>query len=287
MRILILGGKGMIGHAAWQVLSTGFDSYVSIRSPFNEVRKFNIFDKKKTICNVDANDFSSVKKAVEKVSPDVVLNCIGIIKQIKEAKNPIRSIEVNSLFPHKLAALCDNKCRLIHMSTDCVFSGKKGSYIESDDADPQDLYGRTKLLGELTKGNVLTLRTSVIGRELDTKYELLEWFLNQEGKIVLGYKNAVFSGVTTSALCIMLKHIILNHPELKGLYHVSSVPISKFDLLMLIKKKLNFNVKIIPDDKFNCNRSLDSSKFRMEVNYDLPSWENMIAILAEEVKKGA
>ena len=288
MRVLILGGNGMLGHVAWQSFRKDFDVYATIRGTFSEVKRFAIFDKKKTICGVCTEDFSVFEKIANTVNPDVILNCIGIVKQIREATNPIKSIEINSLFPHKLAALCSmDNCRLIHLSTDCVFSGKKGRYTEDDTPDPLDLYGRTKLLGEVADGNALTIRTSMIGKELGTKHGLLEWFLRQNGKSVKGYTNAIFSGFTTAVLCAILKDIIINHVDFKGLYHVSSEPISKYKLLLLIKEKMDLKTRIIPDDEFKCDRSLDSSKFRREAAYYSPSWEDMVKEMAEEIKKGA
>ncbi|MFH1094336.1 MAG: SDR family oxidoreductase [Candidatus Omnitrophota bacterium] len=288
MRILILGGNGMLGHAAWRSFRNDFDVYVTICGTFSEVERFEIFDKKKTVCGVYAEDFQAFEKITNKIRPDVILNCIGIVRQVKEAYDPIKSIMVNSLFPHRLAVMCSmNNCRLIHLSTDCVFSGKRGHYAENDIPDPLDLYSRSKLLGEVSEGNVLTIRTSMIGRELKTKHGLLEWFLSQNDKSVKGYTNVIFSGLTTTALCAILKDIIVNHVNFKGLYHVSSEPISKYKLLLLIKEKMDLKTRIIPDDEFKCDRSLDSSKFYREAAYYPPSWEDMIKEMAEEIKKGA
>ena len=288
MRVLILGGNGMLGYAAWQSFRKDFDVYVTIRGTFSEVERFAIFDKEKTICGVCAEDFPVFEKIANTVNPNVILNCIGIVKQIREAADPIKSIEINSLFPHKLAVMCSmNNCRLIHLSTDCVFSGKKGRYTEDDTPDPLDLYGRTKLLGEVAGGNALTIRTSMIGSELSTKHGLLEWFLSQNDKSIKGYTNVIFSGFTTTALCAILKDIIINHVDFKGLYHVSSEPISKYKLLLLIKEKMDLKTRIIANDEFKCDRSLDSSKFRREAVYYPPSWEDMIKEMAEEIKKGA
>lgn len=288
MRILILGGNGMLGHAAWQSFRKDFDVYVTIRGTFAEVERFKVFDKEKTICGVYAEDFPAFDKIADTVNPDIVLNCIGIIKQIKEADDPIKSIEINSLFPHKLAVMCNmHNCRLIHLSTDCVFSGNKGHYTEDDTPDPLDLYGRTKLLGEISEGNALTLRTSMIGSELNTKHGLLEWFLSQNEKSVKGYTNVIFSGFTTMTLCTILKSIIVNHADFKGIYHISSKPISKYKLLSLIKEKMNLKIEIIPDEELKCDRSLDSSKFQREAAYCPPSWEDMVTTMAGEIKKGA
>jgi len=287
MRILILGGNGMLGHAALQAFNKKFEVYVTIRGNFSDVEGFGIFDQKRTICGIRVEDFSFFERIISLVKPDVVFNCIGIIKQVKEASDAIKSIEINSLFPHKLASLCGiNNCRLIHLSTDCVFSGIKGSYTEDDIPDPLDLYGRTKLLGEIDNGNVLTIRTSIIGRELGVKYGLLEWFLSQADKSVKGYTNAIFSGFTTSVFCAMLIDIIAKHVNLKGIYHISSYPISKFDLLSMIKKDLKLKIEIIPDNKFVCDRSLDSTRFRIETGYCPPPWDDMIKMMSDEIKQG-
>ncbi|MDD4907498.1 MAG: SDR family oxidoreductase [Candidatus Omnitrophica bacterium] len=285
MRILILGGSGMLGHAAWQSFRNDFDTYVTLRGAFAENARFKLFDRKKTICGARAEDFPAFEKSINTVKPDVILNCIGIVKQTKEASDPTKSIEVNSLFPHKLAVLCRrNDCRLIHLSTDCVFSGKKGRYTENDNPDPVDLYSRTKLLGEVTDANALTIRTSMIGRELNTRHGLLEWFLSQKGKTVKGYTKVIFSGFTTTVLCTILKEIIFNHADLKGLYHISSEPISKYKLLSLINAKLGLKIKIIPYDEVKIDRSLDSSRFRRETAYHPPLWEAMAAELANTLK---
>ncbi len=285
MRILILGGGGMLGHAAWKNFRNDFDAYVTFRGNFSDVERFRIFDKKKAICGVRVEDFQSFEQAIASVKPDVILNCIGIVKQIEAAFDAIKSIEINSLFPHKLALLCrNNNCRLIHLSTDCVFSGRKGFYTEKDVPDPLDLYGRSKLLGEVRDGNSLIIRTSIIGKELATKHGLLEWFLSQKNKSVKGYAGVIFSGFTATALCAILKNVITYYEDLKGIYHVSSEPISKFDLLSLIKEKMALNIEIITCDEFKCDRSLDSSMFRKETSYCPPSWEDMIDKLAGELK---
>ena len=187
MKVLILGGSGMLGHKLWQVFAGRFDTYVTLRQGFDHYRQCKLFDLGHTVSHVSVEDFSSVVRAVEKVRPNVVVNCIGIVKQSELADDPLASISVNALFPHQLAQLClGRRIRVIHVSTDCVFSGRRGSYKESDISDAGDLYGRTKFLGELNYDGCLTLRTSMVGRELATSHGLLEWFLSQEGKTVAG-----------------------------------------------------------------------------------------------------
>ena len=228
-------------------------------------------------------DFSRVAAIVEEIKPDVVVNCIGNIKQLPTAKDPIVAIEVNSLFPHHLARLCNTAgIRLIHMSPDCVFSGKKGCYTEEDAPDPEDLYGRSKLLGEVCTGGSLTLRTSMIGRELDSQRGLLEWFLAQEGKRVQGYVNAIFSGITTLTLDRVLGDIIDADEELSGLYHLSSEAISKHYLLVKLQEYFGLHIEIEPYEEYHCDRSLDSTRLRTLTGFTPPAWEQMIEELVPE-----
>ena len=216
------------------------------------------------------------------VRPDVILNCIGIIKQLKEAESPSITIAVNALFPHLLSELCrEMGIRLVHVSTDCVFSGREGKYTEDSQPDAYDLYGRTKLLGEVTEKNSITLRTSMIGREIEKTVGLIEWFLSQKGKKVQGYRQAIFSGFTTKVLAGIIRDVILQYPDLSGLYHVSSEPINKFDLLCLVKNTMGLAVEIEAYDDFFCDRSLNSDKFRSLTGF-APSWPEMIEGLAQE-----
>lgn len=277
MRILILGGDGMLGHKAYQILSGYFDTYVTFRNFNKRLKQTNIFDEKKVLDKIDAFKIESVKKVIRRVNPDFIINCIGIIKQSKEAKNPKISIYINSLFPHLLAEYCSAvDSKLIHISTDCVFSGKKGDYTEDDFSDAEDLYGRTKYLGEINYGNSLTIRTSILGHELFTNLSLVEWFLSQENKVVNGYTNAIYTGFPTVTLCYEIVRLINNYPNLTGIFHISSEKISKYDLLTIIKKAYDFNVRINPYNDFYCDRSLNSEKYRKLTNFRPQAWEDMI-----------
>ena len=285
MRALILGGDGMLGHKVWQVLKDNLDVFLTIKSNFSKIQRFGIFDKERTICHIEALKFSVLEKIIRKLKPDVILNCIGIVKQREEVKEIIKSIEINALFPHKLSKLCnDINMRLIHISTDCVFSGEKGNYTEQDYPDPVDLYGKTKLLGEVTSGEVLTLRISLIGHELKTRHGLVEWFLKQEGKTIKGYTKAIYSGFPTVVFCDILKDIIIKYRNLKGLYHLASKPIDKCSLLCLIKSIYNLDIKIEKYDKFICDRSLNYNTFRETTGFKPISWEKMIKIMREDSK---
>jgi len=283
MRILILGGDGMLGHQLFKQLKNSHDVRVTLRQDLAVYKKFMLFSTKNTYPDIDVRSPGKLSEVLADFHPDAVVNAIGIVKQLPEASESIPSIEINALFPHRLALLCKNiNARMIHLSTDCVFSGKKGNYRESDTSDPDDLYGRTKFLGEVTQKHCLTLRTSMFGQELSRKKNLLEWFLAQK-ETVHGYKKFVFSGFTTLELSRVIENMILIFPDASGIYHVSSDPISKYDLLSLIKTRLKLPIEIIPDESFACDRSLNSSKFRQEFNYNPPSWEEMIDELCKDI----
>jgi dTDP-4-dehydrorhamnose reductase len=283
MRILILGGSGMLGHKLWQLWRERFDTYISWRGGNDRFEKFPIFDIEHVVNYVSAQDFDTVINAVAITKPSVIVNCIGIVKQSGLAKNPIPSISINALFPHRLAQLCQaSGIRLIHLSTDCVFSGTKGNYIESDTPNAEDLYGRTKFLGEVNQEGCLTIRTSIIGRELETTQGLVEWFLSKKGKIVKGYQKAIFSGFTTIALTEIITKVIMEFPSLYGVLHVASTPISKYDLLGLIKQVYDVDIAIEPDQGFVCDRSLNAQKFQQFTGIVPPSWPSMISQMCQD-----
>ena len=281
MRVLILGGSGMLGHKLYQVLSTRCDTYATTREPFNAYASYGIFNPDHLLSGVDVVQFDTVVRAMARVQPNVVVNCVGIVKQLAAAKDPIISIMINSLFPHRAADLCAAiGARFIHISTDCVFSGRKGNYTEHDIPDPDDLYGRSKLLGEMNREGCLTIRTSMIGRELKRQTGLLEWFLGQDGLTVKGYTNAIFSGFTTQTLSTIIADVIVEHPQLCGLYHVSAEPISKYDLLVRLRDAFALNVVIEPYQAVKVDRSLDSARFREVTGFVSPDWDAMINDLA-------
>ena len=277
MRTLVLGGSGMLGHKLSQVLSERVEVYATIRGDETEYATHPVLGKLRLIGGVCAEQPDSVEHTLERVRPDVVVNCIGLVKQRPAAQDPVASITVNALFPHRLAQMCTQRgVRLIHISTDCVFSGRKGNCAEQDTRDAEDLYGRTKLLGEVSGDGCLTLRTSMIGRELGTSYGLLEWFLRKEGRTVRGYTRAVFSGFTTLALARVVGWIITEHRELTGVWHVAADPISKFDLLTLVKRVYGLQIEIEPDPSVVCDRSLNGTRFRVATGFEPPSWPEMI-----------
>ncbi|MGB5617037.1 MAG: SDR family oxidoreductase [Desulfobacterales bacterium] len=284
MRILVLGGDGMLGHQLFSHLRNRHDVKVTLRQNMDFYNDFDIFSAENSYSGVDVRSGDKLIEVILEFQPDVIVNAIGIIKQRKSAKESITSIEINSLFPHRLAHTCKTgNAKLIHLSTDCVFSGKKGNYREEDTADAEDLYGRTKLLGEVIEEHCLTLRTSMIGPELHRNKSLLEWFLAQRGT-AKGFKRAIFSGFTTFELSRIIERLIVEYPSSHGLYHVSADPISKYDLLSMIKQKMNLSVHIEPDTDFTCDRSLDSSRFKKDFQYSPPSWADMVDELCERIK---
>jgi dTDP-4-dehydrorhamnose reductase len=283
MKVLVLGGSGMLGHKLAQRWQGRFDVWTAIRGQYSDYEKYRIFDRDHTIEQVDARNFASVKAAIEASVPDVVVNAIGIIKQLPSAKNTITTLEINSIFPHKLADLAVEKnFRLITISTDCVFNGRKGNYTESDISDAEDLYGKSKNLGEVTGQNCLTLRTSIIGRELETAHSLVEWFLSNKGGQVKGFTKAIYSGFPTIVLADIIGDVIEKFPALSGLYHVSSEPVNKFELLNLINKYYRSDIRIDPESDFVLDRSLNSDKFRTATGFTPEPWEAMIEKMAAD-----
>ncbi|MHB8058193.1 MAG: dTDP-4-dehydrorhamnose reductase family protein [Desulfuromonadaceae bacterium] len=276
MRILILGGDGMLGHQLLKYLQPRHQVKVTLRQDFGTYATYGLFSNKNTY---DAIDIRSLERLVEVMAdfrPEAVINAVGIVKQRPDAKESIPSLEINALLPHRLALLCKGiGARLIHLSTDCVFSGKKGEYMENDPSDAEDLYGKTKYLGEVHEANSLTLRTSIIGRELSRHTSLLDWFLSQTGT-VMGFTKAIYTGFTTQEMSRIIEKMLLEYPKASGVYQVSSDPINKYELLLLIREKLGLSIEIVPDDVFCCDRSLDSTRFRTDFNYTPPSWPVMI-----------
>jgi len=277
MKVLVLGASGMLGNAAMRVLgkTDGIDVYATVRSPHARM-KFDAELQHRFLVGIDVLNHDSLLMALSQVRPDVVLNCVGLIKQLETANDPLWALPINAMFPHRLARACElSGARLVHVSTDCVFSGKAGGYTELDLPDATDLYGRSKLLGEVAYANAITLRTSIIGRELDGQAGLVDWFLAQTGTIK-GYTNAIFSGVTTDELTKIIVNHVLPDPTLSGVWHVSSTPIAKYDLLLLIRDAYGHDVQILSDGALRIDRSLDSTLFKSRTGYVPPTWETMI-----------
>jgi dTDP-4-dehydrorhamnose reductase len=285
MRVLIIGGDGMLGHQLLQLLQYQHEVKVTLRQPASVYQAIGYFNEKNAYFNIDIAYPDRLLSVFSDFSPEIVINAVGMVKQRSEAKEVTPSLEINALFPQHLALLCKvAKARLILMSTDCVFSGEKGSYKESDTPDPKDVYGMSKFLGEVSEEGCITLRTSIIGLELFRKQGLIEWFLAQRGSIK-GYRRAIYSGFTTLEMARIIHFIITKQPQLHGLWHVASTPINKFELLQLLAKYLERkDISIEPYDDFYCDRSLDGSRFIQASGYAPPSWETMLSELAQHVK---
>jgi len=280
-RILILGGTGMLGHTLFFYLSDqkNLDVYATSRTANGLSPWFPEHLAQKVRGGVDADNFDTVIRALAFFQPDIVINCIGLVKQVRLVNDPLSAVTVNSQLPHRISLICKTAgARMIHISTDCVFDGKKGNYKENDIANVNDLYGRTKLLGEVHYSHCITLRTSIIGHELKGFRGLIEWLLSQKGP-VHGYTNAIYSGFPTIELAHIIKEFVIKNPELNGVYHVSSEPISKYELLKLVADKYDKELIIEPYDQFYVDRSLDSSLFRKITKYSPPSWPKLVDIM--------
>lgn len=281
MRVLIMGGNGMLGHQLCRRLPERMNVWATFREG---VEAFDGLPQERMITGVSVQDLSRVQNVLDTVKPDAVVNAVGIVKQRDEARQAVPSIQVNALFPHELADLCvERGIRVIQISTDCVFSGFRGNYSEIDVPDPVDLYGRTKLLGELNRPGCLTLRTSIIGWQLDTFSSLLSWFALQRHKHIKGYRKAIYSGFSTTVLAQLIGDILQTRPDLHGMYQVASEPISKYDLLVKLRDILGWSDIIIdPDDQFFCDRSLSGTRFSTATGWRPPTWEAMLQGLAAE-----
>jgi dTDP-4-dehydrorhamnose reductase len=290
MRVLILGGDGMLGHRLLAHLAPRHEVRVTLRRPLDDYARFGLFDRNNSLPDVDVRDAAALDRAVAGFAPDAVVNATGIVKRRADPRIDITSMEVNAIAPHLVQRVCrGRRARLVHLSTDCVFSGKKGNYSEQDRPDPEDVYGLSKLLGETGGPGVLTLRTSMIGPELDRKTGLVEWFLSRRdaAEPVSGWRRAVFSGFTTAELARLIEMLLTRHPAAAGLYHASAAAISKYDLLAGLERRLGLGIAIEPADEPVIDRSLDSTRFRAAFGYAPPAWDAMLDELAADLLKAA
>lgn len=280
MRILVLGASGMLGNAMMRVLSEAPQNVVFGSARSSTVKKYFSPELAENITiGLDVENIDALARVMNQTHPDVVINCIGLVKQLAEADDPLYALPINAVLPHRLARLCALAgARLVHISTDCVFSGKKGNYAETDTPDAQDLYGRSKLLGEVDYPNAITLRTSIIGHELNSAHGLINWFLSQTST-VKGYTNAIFSGLPTCELARVIRDFVLPHHELHGLYQVSAEPISKYNLLNLVNDAYRKGLTITPDDHLKIDRSLNGTRFRNVTGYMAPPWPALVSMM--------
>ena len=273
----MLGASGMLGNAVLRVMHEDpcLEMFGTVRS--NNIPSFFSRGVAKTIITgCDVADHDMLVKVFAKVRPNVVINCIGLIKQLADIDDPLITLPINAMLPHRLANLCDLLgTRLVHMSTDCVFSGSRGSYKESDISDATDLYGKSKYLGEVDYPHAITLRTSIIGHELQSAHGLIGWFLSQQGSCK-GFRRAIFSGLPTVVLAKVIRDVVLPRKELTGVYHVAAKPISKYDLLKLVAEVYGKRIELIPDDNLMIDRSLNAERFNLATGYVVPEWVDLI-----------
>lgn len=278
MRVLILGVTGMLGNAVFRIFSadTQHETWGTLRSA-GGLQHFLEADHGQLLSGIDVLDQDALAGVLTMIRPDVVINCVGLIKQLADANDPLTALPINAMLPHRLARLCDLAgARLIHVSTDCVFSGRKGMYQESDLSDAEDLYGKSKYIGELHDlPHAITLRTSIIGHELGSAYALVDWFLSQQGA-VRGFTKAIFSGLPTVELARVMKDFVVPNSELSGLYHVAAEPIDKFRLLSLVASQYGKQIEIRPDDALVVDRSFNGERFTQATGYVAPKWPELI-----------
>lgn len=277
MKILVLGASGMLGSAVLRVMAeTGSHELRATARSASVKRYFQPELAELIVCGVDAENFDALAAVFSDFRPQVVINCIGLIKQCAEVDDPLLALPINSLLPHRLARLCSLvEARLIHISTDCVFNGRKGNYRESDLSDAEDFYGKTKFLGEVLQPNTITLRTSIIGHELNSANSLIDWFLSQQERCD-GYTRAIFSGVPTVVLAKIIRDVVIPLPDLFGVFHVAARPISKYDLLTLVARVYGKDIEIIANDRVVIDRSLNANRFLAATGYAPPEWPKLI-----------
>ena len=285
MKILVLGGNGMLGHqflCSWQ---DQHDVRVTLRRQRSDYGT-ELFTPNNSYAGIDVRSMAAVESVIEEFRPDAVVNAIGVTKQRADGESVIPTIEINALFPHRLADLCGRHgIRMVHMSTDCIFSGRDGFYDEQAVSDAEDLYGRSKFLGEVNQPHVVTLRKSTIGLELGGAHGLVEWFLAQRGTI-RGFRKAIYSGLVSTELARVIERILLDFPNLSGIWNVASEPINKYDLLVQLSERIGRkDIEIEPYDSFVCDRSLNGAAFRRQTGYIAPSWTAMLDELAAQIKE--
>ena len=277
--ILVLGAAGMLGHMLVRTLSDSHCLIGTTSHAFADSGKLaEILPRDRCVDLLDVRDFVKVERTIRHWQPDVVVNCVGLIKHKMDDSRVLDAVLINSVFPHQLARLCDElKTRLIHFSTDCVFAGTPGVKRLTDIPNATDVYGTSKRLGEVGYGTSLTLRTSIVGRQISGTEALFEWIISQRGKDVNGFKNAIYSGLTTRALSEVVRQVIERHSNLVGLYQVASLPITKFDLISHLNDVLRLNITINSDTRFECDRTLDGSDFGRVTGIQVPSWNEMLS----------
>ena len=278
MRILLLGISGMIGHKLAQILDSDFDLVGLSRK--------KVTSKQLGLKNTNIVYHDLLKEDIQfilnEINPDIIINCVAITTRRGVEGNVQITKKLNTELPHKLDSWAvSNSKKLIHFSTDCVFSGNRGNYLENDFTDADDIYGKTKADGEVNSESTLTLRCSIIGRELYNFTELFEWLVENKNKKISGYSRVIYSGITTVRMGKIIKKIIKEYSDLSGIYNISSIPISKFELLTKLSNAFNLNVDINENKNIKSNKVLISRKFTEITGINPPNWDDLI----EEFKK--
>jgi dTDP-4-dehydrorhamnose reductase len=283
-RILVLGAGGMLGHMAVRVLGETFEVFGTTRGDKNSLPMLAKFlTKEQWLTGIDVLNDQQLEEVFALVKPDAVINCVGLIKQKMDSGSYIQSIEINALLPHKLYELSNKHgAKLIQISTDCVFTCDEGINNQSDTPNAADLYGRTKYLGEVNYGSALTLRTSIVGRQISGQESFFEWILGQKGNVASGYRNAIYTGLTTFALSRVISEILSSNFSLSGLWQVASQPISKFELMTKLNETLALNIDIQENIDFQCDRRLDGTPFLLETRIHVPSWDEMVQQFSQD-----
>jgi len=286
MRILILGGDGMLGHQLLRHFASRYETRVTLRQDLASYTAYGLFHAGNSYAGIDVRSTVRLIEVLSDFRPQAVVNAVGIVKQRATAKESIPSLEINALLPHRLALACRMLgARLVHMSTDCVFAGNRGTYTEDDISDAINLYGRSKYLGEVGDEGCISLRTSIVGLELARKKSLIEWYLAQRGTI-RGFNRAIYSGLCTAEMARVIERVLMHHPDLSGVWQVASTPISKYELLTRLTQKLGRTDLLIEcDETFICDRSLDGSRFNRRTGYSAPSWDAMLDELVQQIRE--
>jgi dTDP-4-dehydrorhamnose reductase len=282
VKILVLGASGMLGHRLLVDLARRHDVSGAVRGSVQRWRRHPLLHGRRLLSGWDAAEPDSILPLLDREAPEIAINCVGIVKQIEAAKDPIPSITINALWPHRLAVSCrERRIRLVHFSTDCVFSGARGPYAEDDIADASDLYGRSKLLGEISGPGCLTLRSSIIGHQLRGGAGLLEWFLSRRGGGASGFSGALYTGLTTNEMAKIVGRILDEFPDLDGVWQVAAAPIDKFTLLSKLNAAYALGIALDRDESFHCDRRLDGRRFSAATDIVPAGWDEMIRAMRD------
>ncbi len=284
---MVLGAGGMLGHTLYRELVQSFpDTWAVTRKPYEYYEKYGIFDSERFLSGLEARSAESINDILSQVEPDVILNCIGMTTRKMSGVHASDIILINSAFPHLLAEWCLSHNRsLIHFSTDCVFDGKSGPYNSADSRDAQDLYGLSKSLGEVKGDNIITIRSSIVGLELEGKTELLEWARSQKGNTVKGFSNVMYSGVTTLTMADVIAQLLSSNVTYSGIEQLASEPISKADLVHLASDVFNLNITVQQVETPVSNKVLIASPFFERIGVRVASWSDQLKRVASEAHR--